>query len=134
MIFAAPSLAVLAAATVTVAGFVQAGAGWLAVRHFRTRSVPEGARPPITLLKPLHGDEPMLEAALASFCTQDYPALQIVFGVQDRLDSAVSVVQRLQARFPLVDMELVVDPTPHGLNRKVANLINMFPLRSTICW
>ncbi len=85
------------------------------------------ARGPITVLKPLHGDEPMLEQALATFCAQDYRHFQIVFGVQDADDTAIPVVGRLRRRFPHIDMELVIDPTPHGLNRKVANLINMFP-------
>jgi ceramide glucosyltransferase len=79
------------------------------------------------VLKPLHGDEPMLEEALASFCAQDYPGFQIVFGVQSADDTAIPVVRRLRRRFPQLDMELVVDPTTHGLNRKIGNLINMFP-------
>jgi ceramide glucosyltransferase len=111
----------------TLAGFVQAAAGWLAVRRFRSARPAPGARPPVTLLKPLHGAEPMLEEALASFCAQDYPQLQIVFGVQDQADTAIGVVGRLRARFPHVEMEVVIDPTPHGANRKVSNLINMFP-------
>jgi len=122
-----PCVPVLVTAALTLAGFVQAGAGWLAVRRFHLHAPPPGPRPAITVLKPLHGDEPMLETALASFCAQDYPRFQLVFGVQDFSDAAVAVVYRLRARFPDVDIELVVDPTPHGLNRKVANLINMFP-------
>ncbi len=84
-------------------------------------------RPPVTLLKPLHGDEPLLAEALATLCRQDYPDWQIVFGVQDATDSAIGVVRRLQARFPSVDIELVIDPTLHGRNRKVGNLMNMMP-------
>ena len=79
------------------------------------------------MLKPLHGDEPLLEEALLGFVTQDYPALQIVFGVQSAADPAIAVVQRLRRRFPERDLCLVIDPTPHGQNRKVANLINMLP-------
>ncbi len=79
----------------------------------------------MTVLKPLFGAEPMLEQALASLCAQDYPAFQVVFGVQDPADPAVAVVRRIQARFPQCDIALVVDPTPHGRNRKVGNLINM---------
>ena len=122
-----PCVPVLIAAAITLAGFVQALAGWLAVRRFRKLALPAAARCPITVLKPLHGDEPMLEQALATFCSQDFQQFQIVFGVQDADDSAIPVVGRLRRRFPHVDMELVIDPTPHGLNRKVANLINMFP-------
>jgi hypothetical protein len=82
-------------------------------------------RPPVTVLKPLHGDEPLLEEALTSVCRQDYPGFQIVFGVQDAADPAIAVVRRLQARFPELDIALVIDPTVHGRNRKVGNLINM---------
>ncbi|WP_419728074.1 bacteriohopanetetrol glucosamine biosynthesis glycosyltransferase HpnI [Lichenicola sp.] len=83
--------------------------------------------PPVTVLKPLYGDEPLLEDALASFCMQVYPTLQIVFGVQSRSDPAIAVVKRLQARFPDLDLMLVVDSTPHGDNHKIDNLINMLP-------
>jgi ceramide glucosyltransferase len=122
-----PSVPVLLTAALTLAGFVQAGAGWLAVRRFQRVAALPGPRPPVTVLKPLHGDEPLLEQALESFCRQDYPELQIVFGVQDATDTAIPVVARLRAKYPSIDMALVIDPTPHGLNRKVSNLINMFP-------
>jgi ceramide glucosyltransferase len=89
------------------------------------RVAPPMARPPVTVLKPLHGDEPLLEAALATLCRQDFPQFQIVFGVQEATDPAVAVVHRLQARFPKLDIALVVDGTLHGRNRKVGNLINM---------
>ncbi len=83
------------------------------------------ARPPITILQPLHGDEPLLEEALASVFAQDYPDFQVVFGVQNPADPALDVVRRLQARFPERDIAVVVDATQHGSNRKVGNLINM---------
>ncbi len=93
-------------------------------RHERERAhTPAG--PAISVLKPLHGDEPLLEEALTSFFTQDYPAFQIVFGVQDANDPAIAVVERLRARFPACDASLVIDATQHGMNRKVSNLINM---------
>lgn len=83
--------------------------------------------PPITILKPLHGDEPLLEQALASVCAQDYPEYQVVFGVSDAADPALPVVSRIRARFPECDVAVVVDPTRHGANGKVGNLINMLP-------
>ena len=82
---------------------------------------------PVTVLKPLHGDEPLLEEALTSVCRQVYPPLQVVFGVNDAADTALPVVRRLQARFPGCDIAVVVEPTGHGANRKVGNLINMLP-------
>jgi ceramide glucosyltransferase len=81
----------------------------------------------VTILKPLCGDEPLLEEALSSCCCQNYPTFQIVFGVQDPADPAITIVERLRKRFPRCDIAIVVDETPHGPNRKVANLINMLP-------
>ncbi len=113
----------------TCAGLVQAVAGWLAVRRF-TQAAPARPmqhRPPVTILKPLHGDEPMLERALASICVLDYPDYQIIFGVQSPADPALAVLARLRQRFPERDMHVVVDTAQHGANRKVGNLMNMFP-------
>jgi ceramide glucosyltransferase len=99
----------------------------LVVRFSRIDSDLTGDRPPVTVLKPLHGNEPMLEEALYSLCRQAYAPFQIVFGVQNPADPAIAVVTRLQKRFPGTEMALVVNPTLHGRNRKVGNLINMLP-------
>jgi ceramide glucosyltransferase len=82
--------------------------------------------PAVSVLKPLHGDEPRLFDNLATFCAQDYPApVEIVCGVRDPCDSAIAVVKRAQAAFADADLTLVVDETPLGANPKVANLANM---------
>ncbi len=115
-------------ALVTLTGLLQSVIGWWAVRRYSRRGAATGAsQPPITILKPLHGDEPLLEEALASFCAQDYPQFQIVFGLQDPADPALHVIRRLNARFPHVDIDVVIDPAQHGVNRKISNLINMYP-------
>jgi ceramide glucosyltransferase len=82
----------------------------------------------ITVLKPLCGAEPELETNLGSFCNQDGTGrVQLIFGIQDAADPAAAVVHRITERFPDCDIELVVDPTTHGANRKISNLINMLP-------
>ena len=102
--------------------------GAIAVRAFAARARPEPRRwPPVTVLKPLCGDEPMLHAALATICRQDYPALQIVFGVRDEADPALAVARAIQRQFPGRDISVVVDRRLHGANRKISNLINMLP-------
>ncbi len=121
--------AALISAAIACAGLVQVAAGWLQFRRFLVpRKAAAACTPAVTVLKPLHGDEPMLEEALASFCTQDYAALQIIFGLQDSADPALTVVRRLQKRFPALDMAVVVCSTAHGVNRKISNLINMLPM------
>ena len=70
----------------------------------------------------------MLEAALSTLCEQQYqPGFQIVCGVQDTDDTAIPVVRALQARYPELPMELVVNAAQHGTNPKVSSLINMLP-------
>jgi ceramide glucosyltransferase len=94
---------------------------------FLPRATPTLATyPAVTILKPLHGDEPDLFENLASFCRQDYAGpIQIVFGVARADDPAIAVVERLRAAFPDRAIELVVDGRVAGSNPKVANLINM---------
>jgi ceramide glucosyltransferase len=84
-----------------------------------------GRLPPVTVLKPLCGAEPGLYENLRSFCQQDYPEFQIVFGVRDRDDPALAVVNRLLTEFPALPIDVVIDPRQHGSNRKVSSLINM---------
>ena len=110
------------------AGILQSASGYGLLRRKQREVTPVlTAWPAITVLKPLCGDEALLEAALSSFCTQDYPNFQIVFGVQSAADPALLVVDRLQGRFPQVAIDVVVDATRHGRNSKVGNLLNMFP-------
>lgn len=79
-------------------------------------------------MKPLCGVDPMAELALESFFLLDYPAYQLVFGVQDANDPVLQIVARLRARYPERDTALMVNDILHGSNRKVSNLINMLPL------
>jgi ceramide glucosyltransferase len=93
----------------------------------RTR-VPRGQPSlPVTLLKPLCGAEPGLYENLRSFCLQDYPQYQIVFGIQDAADPAVGIVARLIREFPALPIDMVVNGKQHGSNRKISSLINMVP-------
>ncbi|MBX9665158.1 bacteriohopanetetrol glucosamine biosynthesis glycosyltransferase HpnI [Novosphingobium sp.] len=80
----------------------------------------------VTLLKPLHGAEPQLEANLASFLRQTHKGpLQMVCGVQRADDPAAQTVRALQARHRGARIDLVIDSTRHGANAKIGNLINM---------
>lgn len=84
--------------------------------------------PPLTVLKPLHGSEPGLYENLCSFCNQDYPAFQVIFGVEEPDDEAVPVARAVMQRFPAADLRLVVTGgTTSIANPKVANLAGMLP-------
>ncbi len=100
------------------------------IKAFRFSTLRAGApreAPPVTLLKPLCGTEHELYACLRSFCEQDYPRFQIVFGVSDPDDPAIGVVALLVREFPKIDIDIAIDRRRHGSSRKVSNLINMMP-------
>jgi ceramide glucosyltransferase len=80
--------------------------------------------PPITILKPICGIDKNAYENLASFCRQDYPTYQIVFGVQDFHDPGIPVVKQMMEDFPDVDIDLVISDRAIGQNRKVSNLAN----------
>jgi ceramide glucosyltransferase len=102
---------------------------WLSVRKPIERAAGSPAhQPPVTILKPLCGAEIETYACLSSFCEQQYPQYQIIFGVADPADPAVAIVERLQIDFPEVDLQLSIDRRQHGTNRKVSNLLNMMAL------
>jgi ceramide glucosyltransferase len=96
-----------------------------AVWRHRIISVPSPQPRPATVLKPLCNDEPHLYEHLRTFCQQDFTTFQLVFGVRDVTDPALRAVRRLVAEFPLLQIDVVVDPALHGRNYKISNLINM---------
>ena len=110
-----------------ILGCVYTLAATLIVRRAAGRPSPRvQAYPGVTILKPLSGAELGLYENLASFCTQNYPGpLQILFGVQDPEDSAIAIVREVIANSRGRDAELIIDTRRHGVNAKVANLINM---------
>lgn len=82
-------------------------------------------QPSITVLKPVCGLEPQLYENLRSFCEQDYPEFQILFGVRDASDPAVPLIERLIREFPARSAQLVIDSRVIGSNYKISNLANM---------
>ncbi len=97
-----------------------------ASRFFSRPAQAVGSQPPITVLKPVKGADPDTFENFASFCCQEYPQFQIVFAVSSADDPSIPVIQRLMEAYPLVLIDLVVDPTVYGENRKVCNLLNGF--------
>ena len=98
-----------------------------AVRFARRRIGLPRRQPPVSELKPLYGAEPGLYENLLSFVDQDYPAVQIVFGVRSSDDEALPIARRVIAERPDRDIALVIDSQVSGRNLKVANLVNMLP-------
>jgi ceramide glucosyltransferase len=78
--------------------------------------------PPVSLLKPLHGDEPNLEAHLESFFAQDYPAFEILFCARHCDDPGLAVARRVAARYPHIPVQFLFTGNRTWINAKVSSL------------
>lgn len=95
-------------------------------REIRSRAISSYA-PPVSILKSLKGIDPHMYGAFASHCTLDYSEYEVLFGVHDRDEPALVLVQRLQQEFPRQALRAVHCPESLGLNGKVSNLAQMLP-------
>jgi ceramide glucosyltransferase len=84
--------------------------------------------PPISVLKPLCGQDDRLEENLRSFFAQDYLDYEILFAVHEFADPAVSVVNKVSSEFPqgprvrLIETGVPIAPNAkaHSLGHLVA--------------
>ncbi len=83
--------------------------------------------PPVTILKPVYGLDPEMIENLRSFCQQDYPNYQIIFGLHSNNDPAIPIIEKVIKEFKDIDVSFIVNSQLHGANHKVSNLINMTP-------
>ena len=101
----------------------------VAVVQFRRRAAGEKKRavihdfqPPVSVLKPVHGDEPDLERNLASFFEQDYPHYEILFCARHSEDAGLEAARRVAARFPQVKSRMIVCGEPPWPNARTFSL------------
>ena len=90
----------------------------------------DGSLPPVTVLKPLHGLEPLLEACLESFFRQDYPAYELIFGARTESDPALAIVKSLSKKYPRIPTRIVLSGEPAYPSAKVFLMEKMEPLAS----
>lgn len=88
----------------------------------RANTTKPATLPPISVLKPLSGDEPGLEDRLRAVFTQDYPDFEILFAARVEQDTAVPLVRRLQAEYPHIPSQLLLVGEPPYANAKVFSL------------
>jgi len=77
--------------------------------------------PPVSILKPVKGLDFQAYENFVSFCRQDYPEFELLFGVADLADPVIPVIERLQRDFPQHNIRLFVVEAS-GSNRKASVL------------
>lgn len=84
-----------------------------------------GFAPPLTLLKPVHGAEPGLEANLETFFEQDYPEYEILFCARFDEDLGLVTARRVAARHPRIPVKFLTTGEPRYINAKAASMEQM---------
>lgn len=113
------ALALTAAALVTHAS--TAAIAWAACRPRRGRST-SGERPPVTIVRPVHGLDDADRVALASAFRIDYPEWELIICAEHADDPAVAWVRALAAEHPDVACRLLIGRTVRTVNPKLDNI------------
>jgi len=107
-------------------GLVFAGAYRFAAARGKRRKLAQVVfHPRVSLLKPLHGDEPNLDAHIASFFEQDYKNFEVLFCARHANDAGLQIARRVAARYPAVPAKFLTTGEPAYINAKVASLEKM---------
>ncbi len=94
------------------------------VRQALRREKRGAFRPPVSILKPLHGLDPDFYPTVRSHALLDYPEFEILFGVSDADDPAIVEIERLRAEFPAVAIRLIHSDTA-APNRKAGVMADL---------
>jgi ceramide glucosyltransferase len=97
-------------------------------RNRKAMAAPLISLPSLSLLKPMCGIEPALEANLRTFFKQDYPRFEILFAFKEATDPALPLVEKLMAEYPHIPCTLVVTGASPYVNAKMYSLEKMADL------
>jgi ceramide glucosyltransferase len=113
-------------------GLVFAGVyRFVAARRKNRKMARPDFSPPVTLLKPLHGDEPNLDVHIASFFEQNYRNYEILFCARNSNDPGLRIARKVAARYPSVPVKFLATGERTHINAKVSSLEKMAAAANT---
>jgi ceramide glucosyltransferase len=94
-------------------------------RAARNSAAPLAFTPPVSILKPMRGEDPGAYENLASFCRQDYPQYEILLCVDPDDQTVLPLVERLRRNFPERTIRILYGSGRIATNDKVAKLARL---------
>ncbi len=95
---------------------------WLVYDFFRSPAPLDSLfTPPVSILKAVKGLDAQAYENFVSFCDQEYPEFEVLFGVADADDPVIPVIAQLRRAFPHRHVRHIVVPVC-GANRKASIL------------
>ena len=116
-------VALVAGAVAVLRQVVGLGMALRYARRARLRSIPAGPTPPISLIKPLYGDDPGLEQNLVATLRQNYPEFEVLFVHERADDPALKAVDAAVRAVPGVEVRKLAGRDTDVANPKVAVLV-----------
>jgi ceramide glucosyltransferase len=105
--------------------FLALYSSWQFFRHTRKSSRPLDYTPPISNLKPIRGLDAEAYENFASYCNQDYPDYELLFGIGDGDEAVLEVIEKLKLDFPQRRIRVIHVSGHTAPNDKVVKLAHL---------
>ena len=106
----------------------------LALLRLRPRDADPGARPFVSLVRPVCGIDRFDRETLGSSFAQDYPDYEVIFCAASEEDPAVELARALAAAHPDVKSQVLVGETLFSANPKLDNLAKGYAAATGGIW
>lgn len=84
----------------------------IADRDHQTYASLPAAMPPVSVLKPVHGNEARLKENIESFFRQNYAEYEVLFAADEPDDAALPVIREICARYPHIPSQILITGQP----------------------